>query len=160
MGVYSAKLVWERGNAAFVDNRFSRRHILRFDGGAKVVGSSSPTLLAPPLSDPAAVDPEEAFVGALSSCHMLFFLFIAAQGKILIDRYEDAAEGWLEIAANGRLAMTRVTLRPTVWFGGAQKPDQAEIIRLHDKAHARCFLANSVLSNLVVEPVFVNESRC
>jgi organic hydroperoxide reductase OsmC/OhrA len=90
---------------------------------------------------------------------MLFFLFIAAQGKVLIDRYEDAAEGWLEIAANGRLAMTRVKLRPTVWFGSVQKPDKAEIIRLHEKAHARCFLANSVLSSLIVEPVFLNESR-
>ena len=154
MGIYTAQVLWERGDAPFVDNRFSRRHTLKFDGGVEVVGSASPLVLPPPMSEAAALDPEEAYVGALSSCHMLFFLLIAAHRKYRVDQYEDNASGVLEIGADEKLVMTRITLRPYASFSGSKLPTSDDIDAIHDRAHARCFLANSVLTAIVCEPVY------
>ena len=118
MGHYKVEVLWERGDQAFVDNRYSRRHRLRFDGGVEVPASSSPDVVPPPMSDASAVDPEEAFVASLSSCHMLWFLSLAAQRKLRVDSYFDAADGLLKQNAEGKLAMTQVTLRPKVAFSG------------------------------------------
>ena len=149
---YTAQVVWERGSQSFVDNRYSRRHVIRFDGGVEIAGSSSPHSVRVPYSDPHAVDPEEAFVASVSSCHMLWFLSIAAGRKFRVDRYADAAEGVMEKNAAGKLAITVVTLRPDVRFSGDRLPTQDEIRAMHHEAHDECFIANSVRSEVRVEP--------
>ena len=150
--MHTATVTWERGDQAFLDNRYSRRHVIRFDGGAQVPGSSSPHVLKPPLSDPSAVDPEEMFVASLSSCHMLWFLSLAAKKRWRVDRYEDEAEGVMEKNADGRVAITRVTLRPAVEFSGDKIPSREEIAQLHHEAHEECFIASSVKSDVRCEP--------
>jgi len=152
MSKYTARVVWERGDQAFVDNRYSRAHRWSFDGGVEVRGSSSPDVVKPPLSDPNAVDPEEAFIASLSSCHMLWFLSLAAVKKFRVDRYDDEAEGVMAKDAQGRSAITRVTLRPAIAFSGDTLPTQADLEALHHTAHERCFIANSVKSEVVIEP--------
>ena len=127
--------------------------MLRFDGGAQVPGSSSPHVVPVPGSDPAGVDPEEAFVASLSSCHMLWFLSIAAQRRYCVDRYFDAAVGEMARNADGKLAMTRVTLRPQVDFSGERRPTAPELDAMHHEAHDECFIANSVKTEVRCEPV-------
>ena len=150
--MHTATVTWERGDQAFLDNRYSRRHVIRFDGGAQVPGSSSPHVMKPPLSDPSAVDPEEMFVASLSSCHMLWFLSLAAKKRWRVDRYEDQAEGVMEKNADGKVAITRVTLRPAVEFSGDKIPGREEIAQLHHEAHEECFIASSVKSDVRCEP--------
>jgi organic hydroperoxide reductase OsmC/OhrA len=152
MATHTVNIAWSRGDAPFVDNRYSRAHRWRFDGGAEVAGSSSPHVVPVPMSDASAVDPEEAFVASIASCHMLWFLSLAAARKWRVDRYEDDAEGLMEKNADGRMAITRVTLRPAVAFGGERVPDRAELDRLHHQAHERCFIASSVRSEIRCEP--------
>ena len=144
---------WQREGQPFSDRRYHRRHEWRFDGGAVVAGSSSPQVVPVPMSDASAVDPEEAFVASLSSCHLLWFLDIACRAGWVVDGYRDDASGVMALNAEGRLAMTRVTLRPCVRFAGERRPDVAEIERLHDAAHNACFIANSVRTELRCEPV-------
>ena len=152
---YTAEVVWQRGEGEdFLANRYSRRHLLRFDGGAEWAGSSSPHIVPQPLSDASAVDPEEAFVASLAACHMLWFLSIAAKNRYDALSYTDTALGFMARNAEGKLAMTRVTLRPDARFGGARLPDKAEIDRLHHEAHAACFIANSVKTEVRCEPVY------
>ena len=153
MSEHTASVHWQRDAQPFTDKRYSRRHEWRFDGGAVVAGSSSPHSVRLPFSDPTAVDPEEAFVASLSSCHMLWFLDIACRAGWVVDDYRDDAVGLLAPNAEGKLAMTVVTLRPAVRFGGATQPDAAELQRLHHQAHADCFIANSVNSDVRCEPV-------
>lgn len=147
---YTAAIHWERGDQPFTDNRYSRAHVWRFDGGAEVRGSSSPLSVKVPLSDPAGVDPEEAFVASLSSCHMLWFLGLAAQVGFRVDRYVDAAEGVMDRNAEGKLAMTVVTLHPVVDFSGERVPSRQELEHLHHRAHEECFIANSVRTEVRV----------
>ena len=150
---YAAEVVWARDGQDFLSNRYSRRHLLRFDGGAEVAGSSSPHSVPLPMSDASAVDPEEAFVASLASCHMLWFLAIAAKRRFIVDHYADAAVGVMARNAAGRMAMTRVTLRPHVAFSGERQPTAEELDALHHKAHEECYIANSVTSEVRVEPV-------
>jgi organic hydroperoxide reductase OsmC/OhrA len=156
MAQYSAEILWQRGEQDFLGNRYSRRHVLRFDGGAEVAGSSSPHVVPVPMSDAAAVDPEEAFVASLSSCHMLWFLSIAAKRKFCVDRYADAAVGVMAKNAEGKMAMTVVTLRPEVRFSGERLPTREQLEQLHHEAHAECFIANSVKTEVRCEPVYAN----
>ena len=151
MSEHVATVEWARGDQLFVDNRYSRAHNWTFDGGAVVRGSSAPSSVAVPMSDPAAVDPEEAFVAALSSCHMLFFLAFAAKAGFVVDRYRDAAVGLLGRDDRGRTSMTVVTLRPEVAFDGTA-PDAAALAGLHHRAHEACYIANSVRTEVRVEP--------
>jgi organic hydroperoxide reductase OsmC/OhrA len=153
MSTYSATLLWQRKGATFTDQRYSRAHAWRFDGGAVVPGSSSPHNVPLPYSDAAAVDPEEAFVAALSSCHLLWFLHLAAKSGFVVERYEDCAEGVMAKNAEDRLAMTLVTLRPRAEFAGEKRPSHSDIEALHRKAHEECFIANSVKSEVRCEPV-------
>lgn len=153
MSSYTVEIVWERGEQAFLDNRYSRRHRIRFDGGAEMLGSSSPSVVPVPGSDPAGVDPEEAFVAALSGCHMLWFLAIAAKRGFVVDRYVDSPVGVMERNAERRFAMTRVTLRPRVAFSGQQLPSPEDLGALHHKAHEECYIANSVKTLIVIEPL-------
>ncbi len=151
---HTALVHWQRpAGEAFTDNRYSRRHAWQFDGGARMPASSSPHAVPLPFSDPAAVDPEEAFVAALSSCHMLWFLSLAAAAGWVVDGYRDEACGTLARNAAGRQAMTVVTLRPAVTWGGARRPDAAERARLHHAAHKACYIANSVTTDVRCEPI-------
>ena len=151
---YRAGIRWERAGAVFTDNRYSRGHSWRFDGGVVVPASSSPHTVRLPLSVEAAVDPEEALVAALASCHMLWFLSLAAAARWRVDRYDDDAVGSMGRNAAGRIAMLSVTLRPRVRFSGEQLPARADIGRLHERAHEECFIANSVTTAVHIEPVF------
>jgi organic hydroperoxide reductase OsmC/OhrA len=144
MAEHVASVVWQRGGAAFTDNRYSRGHVWRFDGGLEVPASSSPHVVPVPLSVATAVDPEEAFVASLASCHMLWFLSIAAKRHLLVESYEDRAVGTVGRNASGKAAMTTVTLRPRVVFGGDAVPSRADIMAMHHEAHEQCYIANSV----------------
>ena len=152
MSHYTAEIVWERGEQSFTDGHYSRRHRWRFDGGAEVSASASPQIVPLPMSDASAVDPEEAFVAALSSCHMLFFLSLAAARGWQVERYRDAATGTLAKDSEGMLVMTEVVLRPEVVFSGKAPPAAAELAALHHRAHEQCFIANSVKTLVRVEP--------
>lgn len=151
MSTYTAGIRWARGDQPFTDNRYSRAHAWHFDGGVVVPASSSPSVVPRPMSVAAAVDPEEAFVASLSSCHMLWFLSIAAGRGHVVDAYADDASGVMARDAAGRLALTVVTLRPLVTFGGAGHPGPAALDALHHAAHAECFIAHSVRSEVVIE---------
>ena len=151
---YTAQVAWQaRDGDDFAAGRYSRRHLLRFDGGVEVPGSSSPSVVPLPWSDAAAVDPEEAFVASLSACHMLWFLALAAKQRLPVLRYVDDAEGVMAHDAEGKLAMTVVTLRPRVEFRADRGPSRDELERLHHAAHAACFIANSVKTDVRCEPV-------
>ena len=153
MSDYKATISWQRGGAPLTDNKYSRAHTWTFDGGIEVPASSSPSVVKVPYSNAQAVDPEEAFVASLSSCHMLWFLSIAAQRGFRVDRYVDAASGVMSRNAAGKLAMTRVTLRPDVAFSGEKLPTREEIFAMHHAAHDECFIANSVTTDFACEPV-------
>lgn len=150
MHQFEAQLVWQRGAQPFSDNRYSRAHEWRFDGGLSVPASSSPLSVALPMSDASAVDPEEALVAAVSSCHMLFFLSLAARDGFVVDSYRDHAIGILDKDAAGKMSMTRITLRPDIAFAGTA-PDAGQLDALHHGAHDRCYIANSIKTEVVVE---------
>lgn len=150
MSEYFAKVIWERQQQAFLDNEYSRGHRWVFDGGVEVPASSSPHIVPLPFSVETNVDPEEAFIASLSSCHMLFFLALAVKKKWLIDQYEDDAIGYLDKDEFGKMAMTKVILRPKIVFSGAS-PSLEEIEHLHHKAHDLCFIANSVKTDVMIE---------
>jgi organic hydroperoxide reductase OsmC/OhrA len=154
MAAYTAEISWQRNGEDFLGNRYSRRHSIRFDGGAEVAGSSSPHVVPLPMSDASAIDPEEAFVASLSSCHMLWFLSIAAKHQFCVDRYFDAASGVMARNAAGKIAMTVVTLRPDVVFSGGKLPTRADIDALHNDAHESCYIASSVKTEVRCEPVY------
>lgn len=149
---YTAETLWERGTQPFLDGRYSRKHLLRFDGGITVAGSSSPQVVPTPCSDPNAIDPEEALVSALSSCHMLWFLDIAARNGFIVDSYHDEAFGVMTANERKKLWLSSVTLRPMVAFSGALVPTAADIERMHHEAHDECFIANSVRTDVQVQP--------
>jgi len=141
---------WNRSREPFTDNRYSRVHRWVFDGGAEVIASSSPHIVPVPMSDSSAVDPEEAFVASLSSCHMLWFLSIAARRGFRVDRYRDQAVGQMGENDHGKIVMLEVRLRPVVEWDG-DTPDKAMIAEMHHEAHEECFIANSVRTNVKVE---------
>lgn len=153
MKPHTATVRWDRGEGeAFTDLRFGRGHEWSFDGGTRVRASASPDVV-PRYADPSGIDPEEAFVASLSSCHMLTFLWLAAKAGRIVDRYEDTAEGELERTPEGRTWMARVTLRPHVTWGTSGPPDPEALAALHHRAHDECFIANSVRTEVVCEPV-------
>ncbi len=152
---YQAKIIWERNGANFSDNRYSRKHVWRFDGGIDVAASSSPQVVPLPMSEDAAVDPEEAFVAALASCHMLWFLAIAGKKRFVVDEYADEAIGNLAKNTAGKMAMTEVILRPKVIFSGDKQPSNDEQLAMHHQAHDACYIANSVTTEVSVKPIFV-----
>jgi organic hydroperoxide reductase OsmC/OhrA len=149
--IHGATVAWERNGAPFSDNRYSRGHVWRFDGGAVVAASSSPHVVPEPMSLASAVDPEEALVASAASCHMLWFLSLAARRGFVVERYVDEAGGTLEPDERGRLRFARIVLRPRIEFGGERRPTAAEIDALHAAAHDECFVANSLKAEVVVE---------
>jgi organic hydroperoxide reductase OsmC/OhrA len=154
MDNYTSTVHWQRDGAAFLDRRYSRRHVWRFDGGAVVDASASPHVVPVPYSDPAGIDPEEAFVAAVSSCHMLWFLDLAARAGWVVDTYRDEALGLMDHNDEGQLAITRVTLRPSVQFDPQRAPTCEQVQGLHQRAHQSCFIAHSVKSEVLCQPVF------
>ena len=151
MAPHTATVRWSASPGEdFARGQYSRAHEWRFDGGAVVPASASPHVVPAPWSDAAGVDPEEAFVASLSSCHMLFFLDFARRAGVVVTSYEDEAEGVMEKGSDGRTRITKVTLRPRIAFG--ETPDPAILDDLHHKAHEACFIANSVTAEVVVEP--------
>jgi organic hydroperoxide reductase OsmC/OhrA len=151
MSTHSATIRWFASPGEdFAKGQYSRAHSWNFDGGAIVAASASPHIVPAPWADAAAVDPEEAFVASLSSCHMLFFLDYARRSGVIVTSYEDETDGEMEKGADGKVRITKVTLRPRIVYGG-EAPDAAAIDALHHKAHEACFIANSVTAEVVVK---------
>jgi len=151
---YTATIAWRRDGSPFLDHRYSRGHRWSFDGGIEVPASASPHSVPAPHSVEAAVDPEEAFVAAISSCHMLWFLWIAANKGFVVDDYRDEAVGIMGRNPKGKVAVVTVRLRPLVSFSGAKPPTAAELTALHHEAHESCYIANSVTTEVTCEPVY------
>lgn len=148
---HTAVIEWQRSGNGFLDHRYSRVHRWSFDGGLQVPASASPSIVRAPYSDAAGVDPEEGFVAALSSCHMLWFLDLAAREGVQIERYVDSAEGYLDTRPDGRRWLARVRLLPMVVVSGGRRPDDALMQQLHHRAHEECFLANALKAQLTIE---------
>ena len=146
MSEHRATVSWKRSSSDFTYDSYNRSHSWRFEGGQEVSASASPDF----LGDADRVDPEEGFVASLSSCHMLTFLAIAARKRFVVDSYSDSAVGFMEKNAEGKLAVTRVELRPRIIFGGEKKPSAEELDRMHEQSHNACFIANSVRTEITV----------
>ncbi len=150
MSRHTAEIRWT-SDGDFLSGKYSRRHEWRFDGGAIVAGSSSPTVVPEPMSDPGAIDPEEALVASAASCHMLWFLALAQGAGLDVESYSDSAEAEMGRIGPGRTAITKITLRPRIAFAGSP-PDADALDRLHHQAHERCFIANTLNCEILVEP--------
>jgi len=148
---YNVTVSWKKNlGEVFIDNRYSRSHTWIFDGGIELAASSSPHVVPLPMSNESAIDPEEAFIASLSSCHMLWFLSIAAENKYIVESYVDHAEGILGKNRDGKLAMTKVTLKPKVIFNSKTTLSREQVDGLHHLAHEKCFIANSVKTEITV----------
>ena len=147
MSEHRATVSWSLGSAKFTYDSYSRDHDWSFEGGVEVRASAAPDF----LGNPDRVDPEEAFVASVASCHMLTFLAIAAHQRLPVTRYEDSAVGSMEKNREGKLAITRVVLRPRITFAGPDEPSAAQLVQLHERAHADCFIANSVRTEISIE---------
>ena len=151
MAEYTAKIVWQRDEQEeFIDNKYSRAHEWCFDGGETVKASSSSHIVPLPYSVEANVDPEEAFIASISSCHMLFFLSIAAKQGFIINKYVDDAIGVMGKDSAGKISMTAVTLYPDIQFLGNKRPTKRELDEMHHQSHEQCFIANSVKTLVTV----------
>jgi organic hydroperoxide reductase OsmC/OhrA len=151
MSQHKATINWKCGSPAdFTSGRFSREHTWTLDGGLTVPASSSPAVVRPPLSNPANIDPEEAYVASISSCHMLTFLYLAKVAGFQIDAYEDEAVGEMAKNAEGAWWIATVTLSPRITWGGDNRPSHDEETQLHHKAHHGCFIAQSVKTDIKV----------
>ena len=146
MSEHRATVHWNRQDTPFTPKEYTRDHVWKFDGGSEVRASAAPQF----LGNDALVDPEQAFVAALSSCHMLTFLALAARDGLVVDDYKDDAVGLMERNADKRVAITRVVLRPKITWGG-DSPGAEQLDKLHASAHKHCFIANSVTTEISVE---------
>jgi organic hydroperoxide reductase OsmC/OhrA len=155
MAEHKAMIRWasSEDGEAFLKGRFSRAHTWTFDGGLTVPASAAPSVIPAPFSDPAGVDPEEAYVAAIASCHMMSFLYVAMRAGFVVERYEDDAVGAMRKNGRGAIWVGAVTLRPRIDFGGGTRPTPAEVAQLHHRAHEQCCIANSVKTEITVEPV-------
>ena len=153
MSEYVATIRWQRGDQNFTDDTYSRGHEWEFDGGLTIPASASPDIVPLPMSVAENVDPEEAFVASLSSCHMLFFLAIAATYGFIVDEYTDTATGQMEQDISGKTAITKVILRPSATYSGGNIPDREKIEKMHHRSHELCFIANSVKTEVTTEIV-------
>lgn len=153
MSQHLATLRWSRNGPDFIKGRFSREHTWTFDGGLTVPASPSPSVVPGPWSNPASVDPEEAFVASIASCHLLTFLWLASREGFQADSYEENAVGVMTKNERGVPWVSAVTLRPRIAWSGGKLPTPADVERLHHRAHEECFIANSVKTSITVEPV-------
>ncbi len=152
MGEYKATIQWQRAGEDFLKGKYSREHTWSFDGGVTVAASASPSVVPVPYSNPACVDPEEAFVAAIASCHMLTFVYLAGKQCFQVDSYRDEAVGVMTKNEAGVPWMSLVTLHPKIVYSGEKLPTAAEEAQLHHLAHEQCYIANSVKTRVVVEP--------
>lgn len=150
----SVDISWQGQSTS--DQMYSRTHVWRFDGGAEIGASASPAIVPPPCSDPALIDPEEALIASVSSCHMLFYLSLAANAGYEVGQYHDAAEGMMLADADGRMSITHIKLRPRVSFV-SDAPNDASDQVLHGLAHTKCFIANSLKAQITIEPLIVKD---
>ncbi len=150
MSEHKAVIFWQCDTPDFLRGKYSRAHTWSFDGGVTVPASSAPSAVPVPMSNPDNVDPEEAYVAALSSCHMLTFLYFAYRGGFAVDRYEDEAVGTMSKNEQGKMWISKVTLHPKIIYGGDKHPDTAQEAKLHHAAHTDCFISNSVKTEVVV----------
>lgn len=150
MAEYKAIIKWQRNGPDFLKGKYSREHTWTFDGGVTVPASSSPHVVPAPYSNTSCVDPEEAFVASLSSCHMLTFLFLAQKRGFQIDSYEDEAIGVLTKNDDGTVWVSAVTLHPKIAFSGDKLPSLTDKEHLHEMAHKQCFISNSVKTEVTV----------
>ncbi len=155
MSEYSARISWERNGADFINSKYHRRHRWDFDGEVSIRASASPTIVPEPWSDPEAVDPEEAFIASLSSCHMLWFLALVSKEGYMLERYRDQATGVMERNEQGKQAIARVILKPRVFISGNRIPTEKQHKELHLKAHECCFIANSVKTVITINPSII-----
>ncbi len=151
MSKYFATVSWQRNGQKFLDGKYSRGHTWKFDAGAEIPASSSPHVVPVPMSVEEYVDPEEAFIASLSSCHMLFFLHLACKAKLVVEEYVDEAVGIMGKNEERRHAITKVTLRPRTVFSEATQASHDQLQELHDQAHELCFIANSVKTEITTE---------
>jgi organic hydroperoxide reductase OsmC/OhrA len=153
MSIHETTIEWRRLTPDFDYATYDRGHWLDFGAGIRMPGTAARANIPATAPVSPGIDPEQAFVGALSSCHMLWFLHLACAAELVVDRYVDRAVGVLERNGEGKLAMTQVTLKPSVTFSGTQ-PSEVDVRTLHRRAHAKCFIANSVKTDVTVEPEF------
>jgi len=151
MSNHTATISWKNSGPDFLKGHYSREHTWSFDGGLVVPASPSPLNVRLPYSNPASVDPEEAFVASVSSCHMLTYLFLAYQLGFQVDSYQDLATGVMAKNEKGVPWVSSVILRPNIAYGGEKKPTQAEVADLHHHSHEQCFIANSIKTVVTVE---------
>jgi organic hydroperoxide reductase OsmC/OhrA len=151
MGFHTATVRWQNTGPDFLKRRYSREHTIHFDGGAIVPGSPSPHIVPAPWSSAAAVDPEEAFIASLASCHMLWFLHVAINSGFEAASYEDEAVGEMTENGQGKLWISRVTLHPLIAWRGERHPTVGEVKNLHQQAHAECFIANSIKTDVIIK---------
>ena len=159
MHEHKATIRWQRTSEEFLRGRYSREHTWTFDGGLTVPASPSPQVVPRPWSNPASVDPEEAFVAAVSSCHMLTFLWLASKAGFQVDSYTDEAVGVLAKNDAGAVWVSRITLRPHIVWSGEQQPTPDAIAGLHHRAHQECFIANSIKTEVAVQNAADTEGR-
>ena len=152
MSEHKATIRWMFSGGDYLKGRYSREHTWTFDGGVTVPASPSPGVVPAPYSNPAGVDPEEAYVASISSCHMLTYLFVASRQGFLIERYEDEAVGVMRKNERGAIWVSAVTLNPKIVYGGEKRPSAGDEERLHHLAHEQCFIANSVKTEITVKP--------
>jgi organic hydroperoxide reductase OsmC/OhrA len=152
MSEHRAKITWRRTSADFLKGKYSREHTWTFDGGITVPASASPSVVPTPYSNPANIDPEEAFVAAISSCHMLTFLHLASRAGFTVESYDDDAVGKMGKNENGLYWVEEVVLNTKIVYGGSKLPTPAEETELHERAHEECFIANSVKTRITVRP--------
>jgi organic hydroperoxide reductase OsmC/OhrA len=150
MAEHRATIRWALGSGEFLKGRFSREHTWTFDGGVTVPASPSPSVVPAPYANPAGVDPEEAFVAAIASCHMLTYLHVASRQGFVVERYEDEAVGVLRKNERGAIWVAAVTLAPRIVYGGEKRPTAENEAQLHNLAHAQCFIANSVKTEILI----------
>ena len=150
---YKATIDWKLSGANFLKGQFSREHTWTFDGGLTVAASASPAVVPAPWSKPANVDPEEAFVASIASCHMLTFVWFASRGGFTLTSYTDEAVGVMTKNERGAMWVSTVTLNPQLVWSGERVPTMEEIAALHHKAHEECFIANSVKTDVRVAGV-------
>jgi len=152
MSEHSATIEWRRATSDFKYATYNRSHVWRFESGIEVPACAAPANIPSAAPKSKGVDPEEGFVAAISSCHMLWFLHLASTRKFIVDGYTDNAVGVLEKDRDGKVSVTRVSLRPKVTFGGVNRPTAEQLAVLHHEAHEQCFIANSVKTEIVIEP--------
>jgi len=153
MSTHKANISWKRTSPEFLKGKYSREHTWTFDGGASIPASPSPSVVPAPYSNPAHVDPEEAFVASVSSCHMLTYLYLAGKAGFQLDSYDDEAIGTMTKDEKGVPWISLITLHPKITYSGEKHPSPAEVEHLHYKAHEQCFIANSIKTKVTVEGV-------